>query len=168
MTYEKMRGSVGSLLLVWSAIEGSARDEVIRAQGCVPKSAHGVAAVLKIWEGIVIAGHPATSLCPLLATTLRASLQGAIEVRNGICHGLIGISAEREDMTAALHWEINGAKHSISWENLQTSLNWLSKIRSAISIISNSSLESLGSRVIDSIENREWWLTEYGLSLPIE
>lgn len=116
----------------------------------------------------MIADQPATSLCPLLAQTLRAELQGPLDIRNGICHGLVGISAACEDMTATLHWEINGEKHSVSWEDLQTSLYWLSKIRRAFSIISNSSLESLGSRAINNTENREWWLTEFGLNLPIE
>ena len=142
MTYDKISGSVGSLLLVWSAIERSAREEVIRAHGCVPKSAHGVAAVLKIWEKTVTAGHPATSLCPQLAKSLRAKLQGPIDIRNGICHGLIGIWAGQEDMTAALHWEINGEKDSILWQDLQKSLCWLSRLPRAFSIISNSSVES--------------------------
>lgn len=163
-----MSGAVGSLLLVWSAIERSARDEVTKALGCVPKSAHGVAAVLRIWESTVVEGHPQTSLCPQLAQALRAKLQGPLDIRNGICHGLIGISAAREDTTAALHWEINGKKHSISWEDLQASLFWLSKIRWAFWIISNASLESVGNRAIDNAENREWWLKEYGLRLPIE
>lgn len=163
-----MSGAVGSLLLVWAGIERSARDEVIQAHGGLPKSAHSIAGLLRDWERTVIAGHPATSLCPLLARSLRAKLQEPLGIRNGICHRLIGVWAAREDMTAALHWEINGEKHSISWEDLQASLSWLSKIRLAFSIISNSSLESLGNRAIDNAENREWWLTEFGLNLPIE
>ena len=168
VTFEKISGSVGSLLLLWSAIERSAREEVISAHGCVPKSAHGIAAVLRVWEGTVNAGQPATSLRPQLAKTLRAKLQVFLDMRTGICHGLIAISAAREHMPAALHWEINDEKHSITWEELQASLSWLSKIRSAFSIISNSSVEDLGSRVIDNAENREWWLKEFGLNLPME
>lgn len=114
------------------------------------------------------AGQPETSLRPILAKTLRAKIQEPLDIRNGICHGLIGISAASEHMPAALHWEINGEKHSISWEELQTTLGWLSKIRWAFSIISNSSVESLGSRIIDNAENREWWLAEYGLRIPME
>jgi hypothetical protein len=32
-------------------------------------------------------------------------------------------------------------------------------------MISNSPTEKLGSRIIDSPENREWWLAEYGIRL---
>lgn len=168
VTYETISGSVGSVLLVWSRIERSARDEVMRAHGCVPKSVHGAAAVLKLWESTVIADQPATSLCPLLAKALRAQLRGPLDIRNGICHGLIGISAacEIRNETAALQWEIDGEKHLIYWDELQASLGWLCKIPSAISIISNVPMIGVGSRFIDNAENREWWLTEYGLSLP--
>lgn len=161
-----MSGAVGSLLLVWAGIEQAARNEVIRAHGCLPKSAHNISGLLRTWEGTVIAGHPATSLCPSLARVLRAKLQGPLAVRNGICHGLIGVWAAREDRTAALHWEINGKQRTIEWHDLQASLTWLSKIRGAFSIISNSSCEDLGNRAVDNPENRDWWLTEYGLGLP--
>ena len=71
-------------------------------------------------------------------------------------------------MTAALHWEINGEKDSILWQDLQKSLSWLSRLPRAFSIISNSSVESLGNRAIDNPENREWWRTEFDLGLPIK
>jgi hypothetical protein len=168
VSYERIKGSIGSLLLVWGKIERSARDEVVSFHGCLPKSAHGIAAVLRTWENTVIEGHPATSLCPLLAATLRAELQRPLDIRNGICHGLVGISEESEDMRASLQWEINDEKHSISWEDLQASLSWLSKICFAFSIISNASLEETGSRAINNDINREWWLTEFGLNLLTE
>jgi hypothetical protein len=165
MTYDRMAGSVGSLMLVWAKIEQSARDEVVRAHGHLPKSAYGIAALLRIWESTVIEKQPATSLYPLLAKTLRVSLNPQLEMRNGVCHGLVGISATREGMNGELHWEINNERYSSSWEDLQTSLSWLSKIHYAISIISNSSIERIGDRGIDDLENRKWWQTEFGLNL---
>ncbi len=168
VSYESIKGAVGSVLLVWGRIERSARDEVVSVRGCLPKSAHGIAAVLRTWEDTVIEGQPVTSLCPLLAATLRAELQGPLDIRNGICHGLMGISASSDDMSASLHWEINDEKHWISWEDLQTSLSWLSKVGYAIYMISNPKLETLGSRAINNDENREWWLMEFGLNLLAE
>lgn len=168
VTYDRMSGAVGSLLLVWAGIERSARNEVIQAYGGLPKSAHNISGLLRTWESTVIAGHPAASLCPSLAKVLHAKLQGPLAVRNGICHGLIGVWAAGEDRTAALHWEINGKQHAIEWHELQASLAWLSKIRGAFSIISSASIEGLGNRAVDNPENREWWLKEYDLSLPID
>ena len=89
-------------------------------------------------------------------------------MRNGICHGLIGISAARGDMPATLMWEINNEKHSVSWEDLQVSFSWLARLPRAFQMISNPSLERLGSRAINNIENRDWWMAEFDLNLPKE
>ena len=163
VTFDKMSGSIGSLLLLWARVERAARDEVVSVKG---KSAHGIAALLREWEDTVIAGHPSNSLCPLAASALRAELQGPLDIRNGICHGLIGISAAYDGKPATLTWEINGGRHSITWDALQEVLAPLSKADRAISLISHMSLDRLGSRAIDNAENREWWLNEYGLRLP--
>lgn len=47
MTFQQISPSLESLLLLWAAIECTARDEVARIRGgCLPKSAYGMAAVL--------------------------------------------------------------------------------------------------------------------------
>lgn len=166
VTFNQMSGAIGSLLLIWSGIEKAARDEVIRFHGFLPPKAHGIKAVLRTWESTVVGAQPAETLCSLLAATLRSQLEGPLNVRNGICHGLIGISAAVDDSPAQLRWEMNDQKHSVSWDDLQTSLRWLSKIRFAFSMISNPALGRLDCRVVDTIENREWWRAEWGLLPP--
>lgn len=166
MTFDRLSGSLGSLLLIWARIERAAREEVVRTHGSLPKSAHGIAALLKCWEDTVIASLPPTSLCPPLASRLRAELQGPLAIRNGLCHGLIGILTAQGEEPAKLFWQINGKEHSISWQELQASFGWLSKIPRAFAIISNPSLKRIGSRGIDNFDNREWWLTEFALKLP--
>lgn len=166
ITYDKISGSLGSLLLVWSMVEKSVRDEVIRFHGFLPPRAYGIAAALRSWESSVFAAQPATSLSPLLATTLRGQLQGPLDIRNGLCHGLVGISAANEKMPAQLHWELNDEKHSICWDDLQACLGWLSRMPRALWIISNPSLERPGSRATNTAENREWWRSEFALDLP--
>ena len=166
VTFEQMRDSLGSLLLLWGAIERQVRTEVAGLHGgCFPKSAHGIAAVLNPWETALVATAPTGSLRSLLAARLRSQLQEPLDVRNGLCHGLIGISSAYDGKPAVLAWEINNEKHSIAWDGLQALFSWLSKVPSAISIISNSPTDGLGSRMIDSPENREWWLNEYGIKL---
>lgn len=166
ITYERLSASLGSLLLVWAAVEKSVRNEVVRAHGFLPARAHGIAAVLRTWESAVVESQPATSLGPLLATTLRSRLQRPLDIRNGLCHGLTGISAATEQMPAALHWELNDEKHSICWGDLQEQLGWLSRLPRAVSVISHPSLERLGSRATDTAENREWWRSEFALDVP--
>ena len=168
VSYERMSGAIGSLLLVWSAIERSAREEVTRFHECLPKSAYGIAAVLRAWEKAVVetAQQPAFSLRSLLAEALCAQLKEHLEVRNGICHGLVGISSAHSGMPATVTWQMNGSQSSICWTKLQASLGWLSKIPSAIAMISNDALERTGSRMVDDSENRAWWLAEFALDLP--
>lgn len=161
VNFERISGSLGSFLLVWARVERSVRKEIMHVREAAP---HGMGAMLGRWEETVIERQPATSLCPLLASTVRRQLREPLHMRNGICHGLEGISAADGETPAMLCWQINGEKHSISWEDLQTTLRWLSGLPRAVSIISNPSLERLGSRGLDTLENREWWRTEFALS----
>lgn len=167
VSFEQISGSLGSLLLLWSTIEQSARAEVARANdGQLPKSAHGIAAALSAWEAAVVNGKDPSQLRKVLASTLRAQLQDPLDVRNGVCHGLVGLSATHGDGAASLTWELNGKRRSVTWDELQVTFSWLSKIPHAIDMISNSPSMTLGSRMKDNHENREWWRAEYGLNLP--
>lgn len=166
VTFNQMTGAIGSLIRLWSRIERSARDDVARLLGDPPAGAHGIKAAIRTWESAVVKAQPTDTLCALLAATLRSQLQEQLDIRNGICHGLIGIMGSVGYATAELSWELNGLKRSISWEELQSSLQWLSTIRLVFSAISNPALDRLDCRVIDTIENREWWRAEFGLDLP--
>ncbi|OWY08838.1 hypothetical protein B6V72_18400 [Thioclava sp. F34-6] len=166
VSFEQIRGSLGSLLLLWSRIETAARAEVTSAHdGQLPKSAYGIAAVLKAWEATVSDAQNASPMRTLLATTLRNQLQYPLNIRNGVCHGLIGLSATMENQPATLAWELNEETRSITWQELQDIFAWLSKVPSAIGMFSNHSQKIIGSRLIDSFENRIWWRSEYGLEL---
>lgn len=165
ITYFQLQGSLGSLLRVWAELEKSVRSEVVRFHGKLPKRAHGIAAALDSWRDAVIASHPAGSIGPPLATALRKQLQSPLDVRNGLCHGLNGISLATEDVPATLRWEINDQQHSISWDDLQQQLGWLSKLPHAIDLISNLLPERFGGFSNDTAENRQWWRSEYSIDL---
>lgn len=166
ISHERISSSLRSLLLVWASVEKAVRDEVVRAHGLLPPRARGIAAALQTWESAVIESQPANSLGPLLATALRRQLQKPLDVRNGVCHGLIGISAATEQMQATLRWEINDVRHAIAWDELQAQLGWLSKLPRAVSIISNPSLKDAGSRTTNTAENRAWWRSEFSFGEP--
>jgi hypothetical protein len=147
-------------------IERQAREEVSHANdGCVPRSAYGIAAVLNAWEAAVVTGTSAGPLRALLASRLRCQLQRPLDIRNGLCHGLTGLSSARGGKPAVLTWSINGSEQSITWDELQTDFSWLSKVPSAILMISNSPGGTPGSRMTDSPENRAWWQAEYGIDV---
>ncbi len=166
VSFEQIRGSLGSLILLWSKIERAARDEVASAHdGQLPKSAYGIAAVLNAWEAAVRDAQNASPLRTLLALTLRTQLHHPLDIRNGVCHGLVGLSAAYDNQPATVTWELNDKTHSITWQELQVNFAWLSKVPFAIKMISNHNQEKTGSRLIDCPENRNWWRSEYGLEL---
>jgi len=165
-SYDRISGSLGSLLLLWAAIERSAREEVLRVHGHLPKSAHGISAALKCWEATVTHAQVPATLGPRLATSLRARLQGPLDVRNGLCHGLTGMSSAWGETPAQLEWTIDDKAHRIGWEELQASFGWLSRVPRALSLISDPRSGRATDRRIDTPENRQWWLAEFGLALP--
>jgi hypothetical protein len=168
VSIDQLKGSLGNLLLLWSRIERTSRDVVTRAHdGKFPKSGHGIAAVLNAWEASVAEGQPASSFRVLLASTLRAQLKEPLEIRNGVCHGLIGLSASQCNQPATLTWELNDERRSVSWEELQSLFGWLSKMPFAISMISKLPSEEPGSRMTDTLQNRKWWRAEYGIGLEV-
>ena len=163
VSYDEIKGSLGSLLFLWAAIEKEARDRVEHAHGGrLPKSAHGISAVLDAWEATVRSEQD-TSLRASLASTLRVRLRRPLDIRNGVCHGLVGWRAARGDRPATLTWEMGGTRSSISYEELQDLFGWLSKVPGAMAIMSDNSAEGLGNRMADNPENRDWWKAEYGL-----
>lgn len=164
--FDRISGSLRSLLMLWSSIERSAREEVARENGgAIPNSAYGIAAVLKAWEETVVAKHQAGGRHGSAAKAVRARLKDHLTVRNGICHGLDGVASAQGEKPAMLTWNIGGEKQSATWDELQASFEWLSRAPGVITTISASSCETVGSRFIDSPENLEWWHTEFGLSL---
>lgn len=164
VSIDQLKGSLSSLLYLWTRIERAARAEVARAHdGKFPKSAHGIAAVLNAWEASVANVMPAPSFRVLLASTLRDQLKEPLKIRNGVCHGLVGLSASQNDQPATLIWELNDERRSVSWEELQSLFGWLSKVPFAFSLISNLPSDEPGSRMTDTLENREWWWAEYGI-----
>ncbi len=100
-----------------------------------------------------------------LAATLRTALQEPLNIRNGVCHGLIGISSAYDGKPAVLTWELNGETRSITWTELQIMFSWLSKVQFAIPMIVSMPSTGLGNRMTNTAENRQWWLDEYGIAL---
>lgn len=112
-----------------------------------------------------MAKMPATSLGVLAAKEIRAGLRAHLRTRNGICHGLEGVSAAKDGKPAMLTWTIEGETCAIAWDDLQASFAWLSRVPRAISMISHASSDRIGNRFSDCPDNRAWWLSEFGLDL---
>lgn len=166
VSIDQIKGSLGSLLILWSSVERAIREEVSRAHGGqLPKSAHGIAAVLRAWEITMASGPLASPFRISLASSLCEELREKLVIRNGVCHGLVGISAEYAGKPATLSWEFNDEKRSITWDELQSAFSWLSSVPIAVEIISNGGTNRPGCRMTDSEANRDWWNAEYAIKL---
>lgn len=158
--------SLSSLLLLWSAIERTTREEVARFHGgVIPKSAFGIAAVLSAWEESVIVQHGAASLAASAAHAVRCRLQEYLKIRNGLCHGLDGIASSEHGEPAMLTWYSNGVSSRITSDELEECFRWLARIPRAIAILGRPCSRTAGGRLADNSENREWWRTEFDIEL---
>lgn len=165
MTFEEAKGAIGSLLLVWADIERSLRQEIARANdGIIPNSVQGAGAALTEWERSVVRAHPSDRLRMKLVANLLAKLCEPLKIRNGICHGLRGVSSSRAGAAAKLNWELNEQQCSIEVEKLLAMLGWMSRVPQAVSLLSAAPDLSLRGRLRDTAENRQWWSEEFGLT----
>ncbi|WP_406720730.1 hypothetical protein RPE78_12400 [Thioclava litoralis] len=164
VSFEELKGALASLLLLWSKIEKVTRAEIARTyDGQVPKSAYGIANSLNAWVATIENAENTSPFSKFLALKLREQLQHPLNIRNGLCHGLAGVSASQDNKPASLTWEMNDETGSVTWQELQIIFAWLSKIPIAIRIISSHRHAKVGSRLVDNSENRDWWNSEFGL-----
>lgn len=162
----QMQAALGSLLLLWSAIEREALSRITRSDGeTEKKTLIGASAILRAWKVSVTGRDLDGSFLNCLANSLCDQLQGPLAVRNGVCHGLVGVSASSHSVSAGLTWETAGERHRIDWDQLQIILHFLSRVPNAMSMIASQDHDSRTGRFSDTVENREWWASEYGILL---
>lgn len=165
ISFDKMKGSLGSLLLLWSEIEQSTRKELAQITDRPPPSpSHGMAAVLRDWETATTARHQKSPFAILIISAVVAELRAALKIRNALCHGLTGISASRYEKPAELRWHVNGEEGRITWSEMEAWFAQLSRLSRAIWFLSRSSSGSK-TRLEDTPENRDWWRAEHGIDL---
>ena len=166
VTYDQAKGAVGSLLFLWSKIERTVRQELAAMHGgTLPKSAHGLASILNAWEARLVEARMTRPLQAALASEIRARLQRPLEIRNGVCHGLLGISAKFDGRPAGIEWDLNGKRESITWEELQEIFAWLSKAPRAILIRSGVAAEPDDTKAMKRLPDLGWWASEFGFSV---
>jgi hypothetical protein len=150
--------------LLWSDIERAIQKEIRSScGGQLPKKAHGIKAALNTWRDIEIGKLERSDFHKRIIFTLYAKLQDSLDMRNGFCHGCVGISLGKDGLTSIITWEFRGENHEINHDELLTILGWLSKITFAIEVVSAPRVLTVGCRLVDTYENREWWRTEFGL-----
>jgi hypothetical protein len=156
-SFDDMQKAVGSVIRLWVRIEQTAQELV----GGPSAQVRPFVALLETWASqFEMEDQP---LRTALVRKLSSDLRQARKVRNGICHGYCGIVSATDIQEARLSWHHEGRENSLTWNDLQVHLAWLSKVPNALHILACGDMGRYG-RLVDSAENREWWVAEYGVS----
>ena len=136
VTFVEMKASVGSILFLWSSIEREITKRVEELDdGKSRNGAHTLAQKIARWENLqasICAERPEHQD---LLKEVRTRLMMALELRNRITHGLVGITANRGD--AHLETELNGEKRKHAHSDLEHVMRILSHMVWAIGSLSD-------------------------------
>ncbi|MCF1711166.1 hypothetical protein L0V05_20375 [Tabrizicola sp. J26] len=129
VTFSQMKGAIGSLVLLWSRIEMALAEAIQSLPDEVAKDAHGIRRSIDVWERYVMSRGSGEEPLSLLCQRLVARLKHALDVRNQVCHGLIGITGQvsASDPEAHLTVRLKGKRKDISWSELQSMFSWMSR-----------------------------------------
>lgn len=132
VTFDQVKGAIGSLILLWSDIERELVASIRKMHaGEMPKSAHGILGSLKTWSHRAMRQESDDDLHAQLCRRLVDLLEDALTIRNLVCHGLIGIHAQigPTDVEAHLTVELGGDKRILRWDELQEMFAWMSRTK---------------------------------------
>lgn len=144
ITLEQMKGAVGSLVFLWSDIERALRAAIqTELFAGNRKSVHLISQALHVWSERVLLAGAGRSLQSELCQRLTILLKEALVVRNLVCHGLIGYSADLPDRSQVAHLrvELGADSRVLTWDELQAMFQWLSQSGWLISDLTRAAME---------------------------
>ena len=163
VTYERICGTVASLLFLFASIENEAREVVCKAGSSKDLTkVFGARGVLLVWKTLLQKDREARPEEALLAERLWAQIQEPLNVRNGICHGLIGASAEWREVPATLCWRGKDGTISLTYDELQDMFAWLSRIPQAMAMVSHAVCAKDATK-LRPFPKRDFWESEFGI-----
>jgi hypothetical protein len=144
VSFLEMKASVGSILFLWSSIERELAKRIeYLDDGSTKNGAHSVTQKIIRWEGLQSAACAERPEHQALLREVRERLTQALEIRNRIAHGLIGITADPfgHHGDARLETELNGEKRSLPHAELEHSMRVLSHLIWAIGSLSEAAIQ---------------------------
>lgn len=152
ITYDQMKGTVGSLLSIWSQIERALNAGLIKLNPDEPPM-YGFSSKLDLWSKLIIAKSDDRPLQREVCQRLRTHLSDALDVRNLVCHGLVGISAGYREDVACLTVELNEKKRILTWPELQAMFPWMSEAQWCIEFLTAAAMEKNPARAAKILPN---------------
>lgn len=130
VSFEQIKGAIGSLVLLWSQIERELAAAIRRLSAeTYPIKVHGISISIDAWSKRVIDTGRDRPLQTRLCQKLAEWLKKALHIRNAVCHGLVGISGQihRAHTEAHLVTELCGCTRILTWSELQELFSWMSR-----------------------------------------
>lgn len=144
VSFEQMKGAIGSLLFLWSRIELELNASLKELNNDrLRKSAHSISRKLDLWSGEVKRRSDPDTLQSELSDRVHLYLKEALTDRNLVCHGLMGITAQvrEEDQEAHLSLQLGEVTHILTWTELQSQLEILELGSWVVSDLTSAALE---------------------------
>lgn len=145
ITFEQMKGTIGSLVYLWSGIELTLNEsiEVIRS-GKNPKPVHGISRSLDTWAQAVNEQHENRPLQADLCKRLVKMLKEALVIRNLVCHGLVSIQSKNfaDQDEAHLSVKLGYDARILTWHQLDEMFGWMSRTKWLINDLTDAAIES--------------------------
>ena len=143
-SFLEMKASVGSILFLWSSVERELAKRIENLEdGSTKNDAYTVTQKITRWEGLQRTACAERPEHQALLREVRERLTQALEIRNRIAHGLIGITADPfgQHGDARLETELNGKKRILPKTELEHSMSVLSHLIWAIGSLSEAALQ---------------------------
>lgn len=141
VSHEQMKAAIGSLVFLWSRIERELTAAIRLLVDPEAKVPYGPARLLDCWSKAIAcrsADRPwQTALCDRVVGHLR----DALGVRNFICHGLVGVTGQRQGVEPFLTVELGAEGRVVTWRELQEMFDWMSRTELLVFDLTHASLD---------------------------
>lgn len=145
VTFDQMKGTIGSLVFLWSGIEQTLSESIeTLLAGGKSKSAHGISRSLDAWSYAINKEDNSRVLQVELSERLVKLLKKALVIRKLVCHGLVGISAQRHTDDTEAHLKVRLGDHArvLTWQQLDEMFRWMSRSRCLIHDLTDAAMEN--------------------------
>lgn len=144
VSFVEMKAMVGSIIFLWSSIERELAKRIETPENGTNKNgAHTVAQKIARWKSLQAAVGAKRPEHQSLLQEVRERLNRALDIRNRVAHGLIGITADPfgHHGDAHLETELNGETRRHTHPELEQTMRILSHMVSAIGSLSEAEMQ---------------------------
>ena len=131
MTYDEIKGTVGSMLFLWASIEVALSEALMHLNDDdLPKSAYRISGRIELWLAAMERRAAGNVRLVAICQTVVEHLNTSLQLRNMICHGFRGATSSDAFTVgeeAHLRVQLGEPERKIYWSELQGMFRWMSR-----------------------------------------